>query len=193
MADDGVYNALFVAYTDDGTYSFELTVENVSGATAEGESLFEGEPSSSVPVPPLTRVASIAAVLTGSPGVATATVEFMPEPLDFSARERFLNAYIELPSGLSAANIDPESVAITEVDGVAVSPVGIQPKASVGDFDNDGIADLRAYFYREPLRDLLTPGVHAVRVEGRVDGQTFIGDRNVTVVQSRLGTVPRDR
>lgn len=193
MAGDGVYAARFVAYTDDGTYSFELSVENVSGTTAEGEALFESEPSSSVPVPPLTRAASIAAVLTGSPGIATATVEFMPEPLDFGARERFLNAYVELPAGLSAADIDHSSVAITQVDGVAVSPVGIQPKASVGDFDNDGIADLRVYFYREPLQNILTPGVHAVRVEGRVGAQTFIGERNITVAAPDVGKLPQDR
>ena len=68
---DGVYSAKFNNYSSNGngTYSFDLTVENTNGTTFEGEPLFAfaGAPSNAAPVPPFIRLATTTAVVTGVP------------------------------------------------------------------------------------------------------------------------------
>ena len=183
-ADDGVYSAFFASYTEDGTYSFELTVDNATGSTAEGESLFEDQPSNPLPVPPMTRSASIAAVVTGTPGVLSATVELMPEPLDLSrSGGGFVQGFIELPTGLDPADIDPSTVAIVEIDGAKVQPIGVHFKHKLGDFDNDGIPDLRVAFRRQDLLAVVPAGLHTLRIEGLASGQLFVGIREISVVR----------
>ena len=178
---DGIYTAVFDAYGDDGTYTFEITTATDRARVVDGEALFGNSPPNGMMVPAFTRSASIAAVLNGSPGVATATVEYMPEPLSFAARGRYLEAYIELPQGLDPADIDPSTVMLSQIDGAEVGPISISGAGQLGDFDNDGIMDLKVRFDKEVLRPLLPPGVHDVRLEGRVDGQLFVGERTLDI------------
>jgi hypothetical protein len=80
ITDDGIYSAFFSNYSEDGTYTFDLSVVNVSGTTYAGEDLFRGlAPSNEAPAPPFTRVASATAVISGIP-------EFLAVPLDVLPR-----------------------------------------------------------------------------------------------------------
>lgn len=178
---DGIYAALFDAYGDDGTYTFELAVRAEGARVVDGEPLFADSLPNAMPVPAFVRSASIAAVLTGSPGVAAATVEYMPEPLDFANRGRYLMAFIELPGSLDPADIAIASVAITEIDGSEVGPISAAPEGRIGDYDGDGIADLETRFDKEVLRAHLPPGTHTVRLEGQVAGQLFVGERTLDI------------
>ena len=67
MPSDGIYSALFNNYSEDGTYTVELTVTTSNGITYAGEALFQSEPSNEKPVPAFTRMASTTAVVTGIP------------------------------------------------------------------------------------------------------------------------------
>lgn len=82
IPDDGIYSARFNNYSasGDGTYSFNLTVENTSGMTYGGEQLFAfaGAPSSSKPVPVFTRSASATAVVTNVPATIPQIVSVDP-------------------------------------------------------------------------------------------------------------------
>ena len=68
---DGVYSANFNNYSSNGngTYSFDLTVENSIGTTHDGEALFAhaGAPSNAAPVPPFIRLATTTTVVSGVP------------------------------------------------------------------------------------------------------------------------------
>lgn len=67
VPNDGIYSALFNNYRGDGTYNFELTAVTTGGMTYGGEELFDDAPSSSIPVPALTRTTTTTAVVTGVP------------------------------------------------------------------------------------------------------------------------------
>jgi hypothetical protein len=70
IAGDGTFSALFDSYNDNGngTYSFELTVDNTSGTATKisGEALFENPPDTT-PVAAFKRVVSTSVVVQGVP------------------------------------------------------------------------------------------------------------------------------
>lgn len=183
---DGVYSARFNQYNDDGTYTFELTVEADNASTYSGESLFvdAGHPSSQAPVPSFVRRASTTAVVTGVPDFIVATAEIGPETLNLKSNGRFVTAYIELPAGFNAADIVAGSVLVTGVDNQAITPIPAEPRPTeIGDVDGDGIVDLMVKFDREALQRVLTPGLHRIRIEGTVAGRLFVAEREVLVIQ----------
>lgn len=181
---DGTYSALFNSYSEDGTYTFEVTVRNVSGMTYAGEEFFSLDPSNEESVPEFVRTATSTAVVTGVPDFVVATVEYGPETINLKSKGRFVTAYIELPSGFDVTHIDPGIVAITAIDGAAIPPIPARSRPTeIGDFDNDGIADLMVKFSRSELQQVLSPGMRAIQLEGFVDGQLFVGERSVGVIR----------
>jgi Mg-chelatase subunit ChlD len=183
-AADGVYGAIFDNFSVDGTYTFELAAESVNDPTYGGESLFASPVPSKSRETTFTRRASVAAILTGSPGVMAATLELMPEPLDFRTKGNLITAHLELPAGSDPADIDPATVHLSAVDGNQLaSPIPIlASSATLGDFDNDGVPDLTVKFSRRLVEPQLSSGVQEVVVEGQVGNQLFRGTRSFTVV-----------
>lgn len=185
QAGDGIYSALFDAYTEDGTYSIEaIATSTEASKTAPGDSLYAHEPSSSELVPRYQRLTTLSTVVTGTPGLAQATVEYMPEPINYLARGRFVDAYIEPQGNGDASTIEPDTLKITTVDGNTLSSP-IVPEAGfaeVGDFDSDGTPDLHIRFDRDRFRDVVPPGTRTLVLEGRALGQLFQGERTVSVV-----------
>jgi len=184
IPDDGTYTALFSQYNEDGTYVFDLQSNtNGSATTFAGEELFLSQPSNELPVPTFTRQTSIAAVVTGVPQFIQGTVEYGPETINLHARGRFVTAYIELPTGMDPSDIDVSSVKLTAIDGSAITPLhALEKPTSIGDVDNDGIDDLMVKFDRQLLHSVLTVGMHAIHLEGMVDGQVFKANRSVGVI-----------
>lgn len=184
IPNDGIYGAQFNAYKDDGTYTFEVAVENVNGRTFAGEELFANfAPSNSKPVPKFVRIASATAVVSGIPDFIVATIELGPETINLKSQGRFVTAYIELPDASSPAKIDVSSIKITAIDGVPISPISAKSAPNeVGDFDNDGVPDLTIKFDRADLQAVLLPGTRKIRVEGLVGNQLFVGERSVGVI-----------
>ncbi len=187
-ANDGVYSARFNSYNEDGAYTFELSVTNETGVTFAGEPLFVDQPRSSRPVPPFTRATSTAAVVSNVPDYIVATVEYGPETINLKSNGNYVKAYIELPYGYSPYDIDLDTLAIIAVDGQLVTPpIEVEPKSiakpKIGDFDEDGIPDLKVKFSRCALQQVLTPGVREIYLQGTLanGGLSFIGKRSVVV------------
>lgn len=185
IANDGTYSGRFNAYNDDGTYTFDLVVQNVTGRTSSGEILFSNfSPSNEKPVPPFTRADTVSAVVTGVPDFIAATVEFGPETINLKSSGKFITAYIELPQGFDPRDIAVPSVHITAINGSPITaiPANLTPTA-IGDFDNDGISDLMVKFDRNALQQKLRPGMAQITVEALVGGQQLVGIRSVAVIQ----------
>ncbi len=184
IAKDGIYSSSFDDYVGDGTYTFELTVQAREAKTFGGEELFPSNPGATQAVPSFTRMASVAAVVTGTPGAAAATVEYMPEPLDLASRGRYIKAFIELPGGLDPGTISLASIKVTAIDGRAIKPIGAAAgSGTIGDFDNDGVPDLLVQLDRRQLEPLLPVGSHLLRLEGRVGSTPFVSERSVGIVR----------
>lgn len=183
---DGIYAAQFSAYSDDGTYQFDIQATVTGATTYAGESLFidQGDPSSSIPVPDFVRQASATGVVNGVPNFVPATIEFGPEVINLKSKGNWVTTYIELPTGFDPAGIDVSTLQITAIDGASITPIPAQTKwHSVGDFDTDGIPDLMVKFSRSALQNVLSVGeMVSIKVQGQVDGQLMIGSRSVGVI-----------
>lgn len=187
---DGVYGARFEQYQGDGSYTFELRAENVSGVLNAGEALFADEPSNERPAPPFTRFATTTAVVSGVPDIPVVTVEYGPETLNFKSDEQFITVYVKVSGRYSASDIDPASVRITAVDSVPVVPlIPAEGTGAIVDVDQDGRPDLRLRLRRSELQALLGTGTAHVTLEGSIAGQPFATEWTPTLVNT--GKPPR--
>lgn len=184
ISNDGIYGAFFDKYTDDGTYTFEITSIANQASTYQGEDLFisVGHPSSQNLVPDFIRTASVTAVVSGIPDYAVATVEYGPETINLKSRGKYVTAYIELPNNLDVGDIDVTSVKLSSINGLPIPAIYAEARpTSIQDFDNDGHQDLMVKFDRGDLQSLLSPGDEKIELEGLVNGLPFKGERNVIV------------
>lgn len=112
-----------------------------------------------------------------------ATVEIAPEVITAKVKGPSITAYIELGEGGTAADIDLATVAITEINGTAVS-IPAQPRPSkLGDKDKDGIPDLMVRFPREEVVSSAEPGETEIIVTGALkDGTVFRGGDDVLIL-----------
>lgn len=189
-AGDGVYGARYNDYTADGTYSFDLTAENKTGTIQAGEALFSGSPSNAKPAPVFVRQATTTAVVTGVPSfvpTTMATVEFGPELINLASQNPYVTAYIEVPAGSNVRAIARSSLAITAVDGTAITPIkAVGSSAGVQDFDHDHNADIAVTFDRAKLRKVLRVGSRELRLEGLIAGRQLTGVRSVPVISQAV-------
>lgn len=88
--------------------------------------------------------------------VIEAIVDFDPDKLNFASKGKWVTCYIELPLPHSAEDIDPNTVALTKIDGTELNPpLYREGPTGVGDYDEDGIADLMVKFDRQELIAIL--------------------------------------
>ena len=114
-----------------------------------------------------------------------ATVEFRPEII--RPGQRFLRCYIELPEPFTVEDIDIDAVALTEVNGNAIElPLATAGPSKIGDYDRDGVADLRVRFNIGSLIPILDTGENSLTVNGNmVDGRKFKGTGTVSVIGTK--------
>ncbi len=116
-----------------------------------------------------------------------ATVEFRPEII--RPGQRFLRCYIDLPAPFRVEDIDINTVALTEVNGDAIEPPLKRKRAGrakIGDYDRDGVADLRVRFDISSLIPVLETGENSLTASGNmVDGRKLKGTGTVIVFESR--------
>jgi len=131
-----------------------------------------------------------------------ATVDIKPESLQKKSRGAPVIAFIELPSGSDASNIQPDSVRLCLglgpgpcADGLAPDgPPGAKPK--VGDHDGDGIPDLKVTFDRAAVialvADVTPPATVSFTVSGIVGPPDliFAGSDTVKLVDPRSVPAP---
>jgi hypothetical protein len=101
------------------------------------------------------------------PSVLSGSISIHPETLKLSSNGNYVTTYIELPEGFEEENIDVGSVAITAINGVAVTPLSAT-LSDCQDTSGDGVCDtLMVKFDRASLAALLTPGLIAeIEVSG---------------------------
>ena len=117
--------------------------------------------------------------------IIVATVEFRPEII--RPRSRYIRCYIELPEPFRVEDINVDTVALTEVNGAAIDPpLETVGRPRIGDFDRDGIPDLRVWFDIRTIIPLLEAGENTLTVTGNLmDGKTFKGTGIIRVIERR--------
>jgi hypothetical protein len=129
-----------------------------------------------------------------------AAIDIKPESLQKKSRGAPVIAFIQLPSGSDASDIQPDSVRLCLgadpcEDGAAPDgPAAAKPK--VGDHDGDGIPDLKVTFDRAAVialvADVTPSATVSFTVSGIVDppGRTFAGSDTVKLVDPRSPPAP---
>jgi len=97
-----------------------------------------------------------------------ATVDFKPEVLNLKSKGKLVTAYIELPEGCNADEIDVSTVLLSTKSGTVEAE--LHP-TSVGDYDADGVPDLMVKFSRSETQAILTEGSQTIMIAG--DGSWF--------------------
>jgi hypothetical protein len=115
------------------------------------------------------------------PPIVPAVVDVDPDVLNPRSNGKWVTGYIELPNGYDPASIDVSTVMLNEAVPADLS------RASVGDYDLDGVPDLAVKFARSAVIDSLPNGEAVeVCVTGQVGGETFAGKDTIRVLMPRL-------
>ncbi|TKJ42992.1 hypothetical protein CEE36_05770 [candidate division TA06 bacterium B3_TA06] len=122
--------------------------------------------------------------------VIEATIDFDPDKLNFASKGKWVTCYIELPPDYSVEDINTSTVAITRIDGEKLDPLLYREgPTEIGDYDEDGIADLMVKFDREKLIDILKSmgygdgDVVELTVGGKLlNGKLFAGSDTVEII-----------
>jgi len=105
-----------------------------------------------------------------------ATVDIDPNSLNLRSRGKWITCYIELPNGYDVNDIDVTTVLFNDSLHAEPRPYG------VGDYDDDGVADLMVKFNRAEAGNLLAPGDSVeMRVSGEITGEMFAGTDTIRV------------
>ncbi|RJR18747.1 MAG: hypothetical protein C4581_06025 [Nitrospiraceae bacterium] len=111
------------------------------------------------------------------PSEIEAVVDIKPDTINLKSRGRYVTAYIELPEGYSVEEIDRSTVVISGIEGDIIDPAlhTVGPW-QIGDYDQDGNADLMVKFDRQELIPLLKVTDKTITVSGELtDGTQFTG------------------
>lgn len=106
-----------------------------------------------------------------------ATIDLDPDTLE--KKDKWITAYIELPSGYSVEDIDVNTVRLIVGDENALA----KPKPSkIGDHDKDAIPDRMVKFRRSDIQALKIEGEYDAVVIGEVAGMQFQGSDTIWVI-----------
>ena len=178
-ANDGVYQAVFSGYTTDGTYAFRVRAVNVSGTGPDPDLPFvEDGPGPPLSIPAFVRETDVSVEVVAVTGIIPGDLKTNPRTLNAQNPHGPVTCYIELPSPYLAADIDAASL---RLNGVAPD---LSHPTSLGDDDQDGIADLMVKFRRADVIDATPNLVQAtVTVAGALqDGRRFEASDQISVI-----------
>lgn len=106
-----------------------------------------------------------------------AAIDIEPDTLNLRSQGRWITAYIELPNGYDAQNINVGTIMLEDTVPAEVYP------AEIGDHDFNGTPDLMVKFDRSATQTLLKPGYVELTVTGRLtDGTPFEGSDIIRVI-----------
>jgi hypothetical protein len=107
----------------------------------------------------------------------TATIDFDPNTLNQESCGKWVTVYIELPEGYDVHDIIVSSILL---EGTV--PAELWPYC-IGDYDKDGIPDLKVKFKRADVINLLPEGDNVfVHVTGTVGTIAFEGVDTIRVI-----------
>ena len=126
------------------------------------------------------RIVSNVLFHVGSIDAVAADVD--PNTLNLDSNGRFIHASLELPAGL-----DPNRTVLSTVRFQGQVPCS-QDALAIGDFNHDGIADLRFQFDRAAVEAILTEGDPVpVTVTGEIEDTIyFVARHNLRVIRPRV-------
>jgi len=104
------------------------------------------------------------------------TIDIDPNTLNSKSKGKWITAYIELPEGYSASNIDVSTVELNGEISAELHPTG------TGDYDTDGITDLMVKFDRRELIALLNVDEATLTITGKIAGIPFEGNDTIKVI-----------
>jgi hypothetical protein len=113
-----------------------------------------------------------------------ASIDIDPDTLNLKSRRKWVSAYIELPEIYDAYDIDPETVAISEVGAEQVSIPAEPSPVKIGDHDDDGVADLMVKLACSALQShAQSPEAEITVIGALYDGTAFTGTDTIKVLE----------
>jgi len=106
-----------------------------------------------------------------------ATIDIDPDIL--KKKNKWITAYIELPSGYRVDDIDVNTVRLIVGDENATAKT---KPSKIGDHDKDGIPDRMVKFRRSDIQALKSAGEYEAVVIGEVAGMSFQGSDTIRVI-----------
>lgn len=121
-------------------------------------------------------------------------VDIAPGTLNLKSQGNFVTAYISLPDGYNAADIDVGKILLTKINGLKTTPVLSIAEGSpseIGDYNEDLVPDLMVKFSRQELQEkLIIPAgeketICAITISGElISGSLFEGTSTIRVIDS---------
>lgn len=114
----------------------------------------------------------------GCPPPVSATIDIGPGTLNLKGKGKWITCYIELPSDYDAEDIDAASISIIKIGSNEITPINSEPHpVQIGDYDNDGIADLMVKFNCSNLQEMIVYNYDSISitVSGDINGLQFEG------------------
>jgi hypothetical protein len=112
-----------------------------------------------------------------SSGELVAVIDIDPDVFNPRRRGRWVTCHIELPEGYDPEGIDVSTVMLNDTVPAEAHPT------SVGDYDDDGVADRMVKFlWRSVIDSLEVTGDVEIHVSGQVAGEPFAGVDTVRVL-----------
>ena len=109
--------------------------------------------------------------------IVPATIDFDPNTFNLKSKGKSVTAYIELPGGFDAHQIDITSIRLNDTVPALTKPT------QIGDHDHDGTPDLMVKFDTAAVSGVLTPGDQVdVTMTGEVAGLPFASTDTIRVI-----------
>ncbi|RCV65879.1 component of the Tol biopolymer transport system [Methanophagales archaeon] len=112
-----------------------------------------------------------------------ATIDIDQDTLNLKSTGKWITCYIELPEGYDVADIDISTILLEDTISAEANPT------EIGDYDDDGIADLMVKFDRSAVQEILEVGEEVqIEVTGELtDGTLFEGTDTIWVIDTGKG------
>lgn len=109
-----------------------------------------------------------------------AIINVDPNEFDLASKGKLATVYIEFPTACTynVGQIDVNTVLLSVNDYVITA----EEKYAIGDYDKDGIPDLKVKFDRQLLQSHMFMGSEELTVSGTADSADFLGSDTVSVV-----------
>lgn len=107
----------------------------------------------------------------------SATIDIDPDTLNLKSKGKWVTTYIELLEEYDVADIDVSTIMLNDQVQAEMTPT------EIGDYDDDGIADLMVKFDRSAVQGILEVGEEVeITVTGELTDGTFEGSDTIRVI-----------
>ncbi|MDY6857071.1 MAG: hypothetical protein SWO11_20665 [Thermodesulfobacteriota bacterium] len=166
----------------DPTHSYKY----VMGAYAQG--WLDKADNTTIPLPRFDIITSLDVADTLLTLSEPCTIDIHPGIFYLKSKGKFVTLFIELPQNYDVADIDSETIALVNIDNIPLDPpLRTVDSFAIGDYDKDGIQDLKVRFDRKSVLRVSSPGRIKVIVNFKTyDGTNFVGVDAICVIGKRF-------